>query len=177
MSRRSRRQRGRGASGLPAHTATAELRARVVETHTTRQVSFQGPIPPPQVLEQYGRVVTNGADRIVAMAESQQAHRQELESAVVHGNVRPQARGQVIAGVLALIAIGGGIGLIAYGKGVQGLIAIIATLTALSAVFITARVGQTQERKTKRAEAGSPRQQDLPLEPSEQGALSPPDSN
>lgn len=32
--------------------------------------AFQGPLPPPEVLEQYGRIVPNGADRIVAMAET-----------------------------------------------------------------------------------------------------------
>ena len=31
--------------------------------------AFQGPLPPPEVLEQYNRILPNGADRIVAWIE------------------------------------------------------------------------------------------------------------
>ena len=34
-----------------------------------------GPLPPPEVLEKYNSAVTNGADRIMLMAEKQQEHR------------------------------------------------------------------------------------------------------
>jgi hypothetical protein len=47
------------------------------------------------------------------MAESQMQHRQSLESTVVNGNVTAQRRGQVMGFVLGLVAILGGIGLIA----------------------------------------------------------------
>jgi uncharacterized membrane protein len=50
--------------------------------------AFQGPLPPPDVLERYNLVVPNGAERIMAMAESQVHHRQKLESIVVSGTQR-----------------------------------------------------------------------------------------
>ena len=129
--------------------------------------AFQGPLPPPEVLEQYSRIVPNGADRIVAMAESQMRHRQSLESAVVNGNITAQRRGQGMGFILGLVAILGGIGLIAFDKDASGLSAIITAFVALAGVFIYGRVEQRRERERKREElrqaAESPR---LPFESS-----------
>ena len=68
------------------------------------------------------------------MAESQLQHRQSLESAVVLANVTAQSRGQISAFLLAALAIGGGIWLIAHDKNVEGLTAIIGAVTGLVAV-------------------------------------------
>lgn len=129
--------------------------------------AFQGPLPPPEVLEQYSRIVPNGADRIVAMAEGQMQHRQALESAVVNGNIAAQHRGQLMGFILGLAAILGGIGLIAFDKDTQGLSTIITAFVALAGVFVFGRVEQRRERERKREElrqaAESPR---LPFESS-----------
>ncbi len=114
--------------------------------------AFQGPLPPPEILERYSQIVPNGADRIVAMAESQIRHRQSLESVVVQGNVTAQRRGQVMGFTLGLVAILGGIGLIAFDKDPQGLATIITAFVALAGVFIYGRVEQRREREQKRRE-------------------------
>ena len=36
---------------------------------------FAGPLPPPEILEQYNRLVPDAAERILTMAETQAAHR------------------------------------------------------------------------------------------------------
>lgn len=127
--------------------------AQAPARHISASISaFQGPLPPPEVLEQYGRIVPNGADRIVAMAESQMRRRQALESAVVNGNVEAQRRGQVMGFILGLVAILGGIGLIAFDKDVEGLSAIITAFVALASVFVYGRVEQRRERERKRDE-------------------------
>lgn len=115
--------------------------------------AFQGPLPPPEMLERYNHVVPNGADRIVAMAEGQLRHRQRLESTVVDGNVNAQKRGQIFAFTLGLIAIIGGIVLIALNKNAQGLAAIITAFVALAGVFVYGRWEQERERERKRREA------------------------
>ena len=86
------------------------------------------------------------------MAESQLQHRQSLESAVVNGNVAAQSRGQIMGFILGLVAILGGIGLIAFDKNVEGLGTIITAFTALAGVFVYGRVEQRRERKRKRDE-------------------------
>jgi len=114
------------------------------------------------MLAAYNQVFPGCAERVVAMAESQSAHRQELERTVVTGNVAAEKRGQNYAFVLGALAIIGGIILIALGKDVQGLVAIISALGTLAGVFIWGRWRQEQERKRKREET---QQLPLPLEP------------
>ena len=114
--------------------------------------AFQGPLPPPEILEQYNRIVPNGAERIVSMAESQMRHRQTLESAVVNGNITAQSRGQTMGFILGLVAILGGIGLIAFNKNAEGLAAIITAFASLAGVFVYGRIEQRIERQQKRRE-------------------------
>jgi len=42
-----------------------------------------GPLPPPSLLSQYDKVVPGAAEGIIAMAENQSKHRQELEAEVI----------------------------------------------------------------------------------------------
>ena len=105
------------------------------------------------MLARYNEVVPNGAERVVAMAESQLRHRQELEGAVVHGNVSAERPGQNYAFILGLIALTGGIGLIAFNKSAEGLAAIITAFASLAGVFIYGRWQQQREREQKRKEA------------------------
>jgi len=105
------------------------------------------------MLARFNEIIPNGADRIVAMAESQIHHRQTLESAVVNGNVTAQRRGQLFGFILGVVAIVGGIGLIAFDKSTQGLVAIITAFVALAGVFIYGRYEQERERERKRQEA------------------------
>ena len=90
------------------------------------------------------------------MAEAQAAHRRELESLVVAGNVAAERRGQVSAFLLALAAIIGGFWLIYHGRDVGGLTAIIGALAGLVAVFVYGRRKDAEERRRKRADFASP---------------------
>ena len=104
------------------------------------------------MLARFNDILPNGADRVVAMVESQLQHRQGLESAVVNGNLSAQSRSQIFAFLLGVLAIGGGIGLIAFDKPTSGLTAIIAAFVALAGTFIYGRYEQKQERERKRQE-------------------------
>ncbi len=118
------------------------------------------------MLAQYNNCLPNGAERIVALAERQAEHRQALEGAVIRGNIRAEARGQVFAFLLGLAAIVGGIVLIALGKDVQGLAAIVTAFAGLAGVFVYGRRQQAKERERKRREAEeASRQGRLPFEP------------
>jgi uncharacterized membrane protein len=71
--------------------------------------SFSGPLPPPNLLEGYERVLPGAADRIIAMAEQQMAHRQRVEHSIVQSNIRHERWGMIIAPILTIIlmTIGG----------------------------------------------------------------------
>ncbi len=55
-------------------------------------------------MEHYERVMPGSANRILAMAESQTGHRQQLETTVVTGNIESERRGQRYG--LAVVAAG-----------------------------------------------------------------------
>jgi uncharacterized membrane protein len=125
------------------------------DSQTLRQVkteiSFSGPIPPPHILAMYNDVVPNGAERILAMAERQSAHRESMESQVVRENLASQRRGSWFAFILAFTAILGGVILIYLGKNAFGLAAIITALASLAGVFFYSKYEQRKERVERAA--------------------------
>lgn len=122
----------------------------VVAQHT--QVTYSGPIPPAAQFAQYEQVCPGAADRLLRMAEGQQAHRQHLEAAVVGGNLKAQTRGAWFAFVLALGVLGLGGWLIVHGQVSIGLWLILTDVVALAGVFFTGRWLQSRERKQRRQE-------------------------
>ncbi len=101
------------------------------------------------MLLQYNEAIPGGAERILAMAERQSAHREDMETTVVTANVQSQARGSWFGFIIAMTAILGGIYLIKIGQSPQGLVTIIGSLVALTTVFIWGKKKTTKELKDK----------------------------
>jgi len=76
-----------------------------VQRQLSVQHVFSGPIPPPTELAQYESIHTGLADRIVAMAEKQMMHRQELERLVITGEGKRAELGQIFALVVAICGL------------------------------------------------------------------------
>lgn len=110
---------------------------------------FSGPLPHPEDLAKYEQILPGAADRLIRMAEQQAAHRQNLEKAVIFSNVTMQKWGLGCAFVLAMTAIGGGIGLSLKGMSGAGLTAIISALAALVGVFVYGKSEQQKELREK----------------------------
>jgi uncharacterized membrane protein len=53
---------------------------------------YQGPIPPPQLLKQYDEISPGFADRIIRMAESETAHRQQAENKALDADIKFASR-------------------------------------------------------------------------------------
>jgi uncharacterized membrane protein len=75
-----------------------------------RGVSFQGPLPPPEILKQYDMIIPGLAERIVSMAEREQRHVHELrhqqlqfEKSAHTLQMQYFGRGQWFAFILAII--------------------------------------------------------------------------
>lgn len=107
--------------------------------------TFSGPLPPPEALARYNDIEPGMADRIVRMAEHQAEHRQRMESAVITGNIRAEARGQHYGLAISLIVVLGSLWLISTGHGVLGLAGIVATLASLAAVFVWGRLRKEKD--------------------------------
>jgi uncharacterized membrane protein len=116
-----------------------------------RTSAFSGPLPPPGVLIGYERALTGAADRIFAMAERQEAHRHEMEKAVldinreqIRNGVRITYVGQASAVVVSMTAILGSVYLAAVGESAAGVIGVLGSLATLAGVFLIDRFARTR---------------------------------
>ena len=111
---------------------------------------FSGPLPHPDILVKYNAAVPDAAERILRMAESQAAHRRDMEARVVRSNTFNQTLGSVLGFLLCAGTIAGGFYLISSGASIVGITAIIAALAGLASVFVVGRRSQELERLAKR---------------------------
>ena len=82
-----------------------EGQATLQEGHLQVTEEFSGPLPPPDALEKYERVSAGAAERIIAMAETQNSHRHELERTFVDNEYKQENKGQNYAAILGALAI------------------------------------------------------------------------
>src|SRR5690349_12341887 len=75
---------------------TPEMRRFVAAT------SFSGPLPPPQILEEYDRIAPGSAGRIIAMAEKQADHRRRMETQIVSSDITNSRVGLICGLVIGL---------------------------------------------------------------------------
>lgn len=87
------------------------------------------------------------------MAEDQAEHRRKLESAIVESNLKLEVRGQVFGFVIAIVAVIGGIYLMANGHSLSGAATAISALGGLVGLFLWVRHERKQELKKSRASA------------------------
>lgn len=135
----SRKNRNRGM----AQSQSAELRVQAM------MQAFSGPLPPPEALERYNQILPGAAERIIAMAESQHAHRQELEKHVIKSNVAAQKLGTILGFVVAMTVVLGGMFLVYEGKNGAGLAAILTALASLVGVFVYSKHEQQKDLAKK----------------------------
>lgn len=132
----------------------AAQRSRQQQSQTTFQITaqsahFSGPLPPPEILTGYNSALAGGAERVVAMAEKQSQHRQDLERLVVESNCRTQERGPWLGFIICMTAILGGVYLIHTGDNASGLAAVISALGSLVVIFVLGRRKQGRELTSK----------------------------
>lgn len=123
--------------------------ARNVITGT--QYSYSGPLPHPEILEAYDKIVPHGAERIFTQFEIQSSHRQKIELRVITSNAFVQVFGAISALLLGGLAIGGGLYLVHEGKSLEGFGAFFVGLASLVGVYIYGKKTQMKERDNKKA--------------------------
>ncbi len=128
----------------------AEIVAEKVQEERGMQATYQqfsGPIPPPQILSGYDQVQAGFAERIVAMAEKEQAHRHGLETQALSSSISIQKRGQFFALLLSLLILSISVSLICEGKELAGSAIAGASLTGLAYIFITGHKNKRPEKE------------------------------
>ena len=118
-------------------------------TATASMSTFSGPLPRPEILAQYDKVLPGLAERIVSMAERREEHQQSIEKTVVEGGSKRADRGLIIGAIVAIILILCGTFLVYNGHDWAGTTLVVATIVGLVGVFVY----NTQKRKSERIEA------------------------
>jgi uncharacterized membrane protein len=119
--------------------------------------SYSGPLPPPEQLAGYERVLPGSADRIPSMAESQATHRQELEKTVVGGAHRRSWWGLWLGFVIAVVVFVLGTIMVMTGHDAAGATVMTIDVATLAGVFVFGRIDQRRERVAKDSQSHSPR--------------------
>src|SRR6266508_605347 len=70
-----------------------------------RTVTHEGPLPPPQQLQAYDRVLPGLAERIVSMAEREQNNRHAMQRVEVEGGLELARRGQRYGLAVAVLVL------------------------------------------------------------------------
>ncbi len=133
-------------------TGPAEDESHPIVHHelSSVQYSYSGPLPHPEILERYNKIVPGSAERILAQFESQSLHRQRIELRVVNADAFAQIFGLICGFILGLIALGGGLFIVYVGKSIAGLSAFFLTLASFVGVYIYGKRSQNAELKSKR---------------------------
>jgi uncharacterized membrane protein len=120
-----------------------------IASHSTNISStFSGPLPPPNILEQYNKIVPGAAERIIAQAECQTEHRIKLESKIIDSEISRSSHGLIAGTIVALACIIGGCLLVYADHDWAGATIATASVVGLVGVFIYG----TSIRRTDRAE-------------------------
>ncbi len=117
-------------------------REPTLQSGATLEAQFSaliGPLPHPAILQGYEDVLPGAAERIIALAEKQSAHRMGIESQVVtHESWRSWA-GLCSGTAIALAFLGGSIGLTISGHEVAGAVLGAIDIVGITSVFILGR--------------------------------------
>lgn len=127
--------------GIPETKKTEILRVFSFQTKITKH---SGPLPSPEDLGKYAKVIPEGADRIMCMAELQQKHRMELEKKAIKEQFLQSKLGQIFGLLIGLSAIIGGVVCIMNNHEWSGAFLGGSGLTGLVSVFVIGRAKQNK---------------------------------
>lgn len=111
---------------------------------------FQGPLPHPEILAGYDRVLPGAADRIIKMAEKNQLHRHALEAKVIPAGVVGERLAQILAFILYLATLASGTYLVSTGKDTAGLTEMLASTGVFAGLYIKGQIEKKRELRGKR---------------------------
>ena len=110
---------------------------------------WKAPIPRPEDIKKYDEVYPGAAETIFGQFRKQSDHRIEIETKVIEGGLASEKRGQIMAFILFLMLIGGGIFLMAIGKDGIGLTTALTGLATSIGLFLTQKSKANKELKSK----------------------------
>ena len=114
--------------------------------------AFQGPLPPPELMERYNQIVPGAAERILGLFESQVQHRQALEKAVIQSDVGDSRLGLYLGFFVSVVVVIGGVICVLSGYTATGGIIAAIPVPVLAGVFVYGSSNRRREREGRRKE-------------------------
>lgn len=113
-------------------------------------------MPPPDAVAAYQQIDPSFPGRLMAMAERQEAHRQDLERFVIHRDSRRADWGTGVGGLIAVVGYISSAVVILNGHDWAGVAGILAITGELVGTFIYGTRSRREERKRKNEEQAVP---------------------
>ena len=132
----------------PSEVSRTSARRRMT-FQAEASLSYNSPLPPPEILAGYGRTQADAPERILAMAERQEAHRQQMEKIVVEAGAANASKAMNIAAYIATLFVGASVYMVHEHYAVYGIVTLGSTLAALAGVNVYGRAAQKRERTEK----------------------------
>lgn len=112
-----------------------------------RRLEYSGPLPHPEILGGYEKVLPGSADRILKMAEKQLDHRISNENKLVNAENQIRLFGLITGFLIAIFGLGGAVYLGYNGKTLESGIMSGGTLVGLVTVFVKGSNNNNQEKE------------------------------
>ena len=106
-----------------------------------------GPLPAPETLAEYERILPGAAERIFSRFEKQSDHRMSMEAKVITSNTSSQRVGTLGSVTFAVLALLGSVYLVHEGKDLSGLTLFIGTVGSVGGTFVYGKHAQQRERE------------------------------
>jgi uncharacterized membrane protein len=120
--------------------------ARIIAGEVIQAVSFRSaPYPTPDELAKYEEIHPGFTDRILRLTEQETAHRIARENKQDDATIKLATRGQLLAFVVVMTLVGGGVAAILTGHSLVGFAGLIVAAAALAGSFIAPRIFGPQE--------------------------------
>ncbi|MBM3493745.1 MAG: DUF2335 domain-containing protein [Armatimonadetes bacterium] len=116
---------------------------------TVHSQQFIGPLPPPEALRLYEETLPGAADRIIAMAEQQAAHRQRIESLAVQTQAKRSIQGLWLGAGLSFAMTMVAAALAFTGHQTAGIAFASINIAGVAGVFVYGSVSMRKEREDK----------------------------
>lgn len=110
---------------------------------------YQGPIPPASEMSRYAQIDPSLPSRILAMAEKQSEHRQNMENTYINKESRQKLTSSSFAFLICITAIFCGTYCITKGKNISGLVLIVGALGSIICAFVYGKKEEKEERIRK----------------------------
>lgn len=123
---------------------------RIVVSIAERRLDYlehSGPLPHPEILDGYEKVLPGSADRILKMAEKQQDHRTSIENKLVNAENQSRLLGLGAGFLIAMFGLAGSVYLGSNGKTWASGILSGGTLAGLVTVFVKGSNNNNQEKE------------------------------